>query len=418
MIIRARFRAFLHEAANLIAREVRSVGNARGLPWDGVVLVTTGTDYHDALLAAPIGAAKRWPLVLVGPSVKPSTASTIRALGTRTVYVIGSTRSVTPAAYGQLASIVGTGGMARPAASTSCYVQGTTVANWATSLGLGWNRIALATGQSFPDALAAGPMQGLDGAFIVFTPTTALDAGVASALSEHRGEITEVRFLGRTATAVSGHDGEFEVEIAAAPGAPFPAGPQPVEISTAGVTKASTVHVVPASAPFLVVSDFDDTVAVSQVTSKRKLLKHTFLEDAETQPAVPGMAPLYRCLAASGAPFAFVSGSPIQLAPRIGRFLEVNGYPAPALYLRNLGPKSLSGYKEPVLRTLAARFPQPLVLIGDSGEKDPEIYAALAKELPGRVKRIYVRRAGPKGKASRYEGELLFKDRGVWHGLL
>lgn len=224
------------------------------------------------------------------------------------------------------------------------------------------------------------------------------------------GARVEVRFLGRTATAVSGHDGEFEVEIAAAPGAPFPAGPQPVEISTAGVTKGSTVHVVPASAPFLVVSDFDDTVAVSQVTSKRKLLKHTFLEDAETQPAVPGMAPLYRCLAASGAPFAYVSGSPIQLAPRIGRFLEVNGYPPAGLYLRNLGPKSLSGYKEPFLRTLAARFPQPLVLIGDSGEKDPEIYAALAKELPGRVKRIYVRRAGPKGKASRYDGELLFKD--------
>lgn len=224
------------------------------------------------------------------------------------------------------------------------------------------------------------------------------------------GARVEVRFLGRTAAAVSGHDGEFEVEIAAAPGAPFPAGPQPVEISTAGVTKGSTVHVVPASAPFLVVSDFDDTVAVSEVTSKRRLLKNTFLKDAETQPAVPGMAPLYRCLAASGAPFAYVSGSPIQFAPRIGRFLEVNGYPPAGLYLRNLGPKSLSGYKEPVLRKLAARFPQPLVLIGDSGEKDPEIYAALAKELPGRVKRIYVRRAGPKGKPSRYDGQLLFRD--------
>jgi phosphatidate phosphatase APP1 len=224
------------------------------------------------------------------------------------------------------------------------------------------------------------------------------------------GARVEVRFLGRTATAVSGHDGEFEVEIPAAPGDPFPPGAQPVEVSTGRVTAASTVHVVPPDAPFLVVSDFDDTVAVTHVESKRQVLKSTFLRDGETQPAVEGMAALYRCLAASGARFAFVSGSPVQLTPRIARFLEKNGFPPAALFLRNLGPGTLAGYKEPVLRTLAARFPQPLVLVGDSGEKDPEIYAALSAARPGRVRRIYVRRAGPPGPASRYDGALLFGD--------
>ncbi|HSN13428.1 MAG TPA: App1 family protein [Anaeromyxobacteraceae bacterium] len=242
---------------------------------------------------------------------------------------------------------------------------------------------------------------------------TAFRNARALTVSNLVGARVEVRFLGRTATAVSGHDGEFEVALAAAPGAPFAAGAQPVEVSTGRVTLTSTVHVVPPDAPFIVVSDFDDTVAVTHVESKRKVLATTFLKDGETQPAVDGMARFYRCLAAAGPPgpgFAFVSGSPIQIAPRIGRFLEKNGFPPAALHLRNLGPDTLSGYKEPVLRKLAARFPQPLVLVGDSGEKDPEIYAALAKELPGRVKRIYVRRAGPKGKASRYDGELLFKD--------
>jgi phosphatidate phosphatase APP1 len=231
--------------------------------------------------------------------------------------------------------------------------------------------------------------------------------------SNEVGAKVEVRFLGRTATAVSGHDGEFEVEIAAAPGVPFPAGPQSAEVVTGGVTARATVHVVAAAAPFIVVSDFDDTVAVTHVESKRQVLASTFLRDAETQPVVEGMAPFYRCLAGARAPapaFAFVSGSPIQLAPRIAKFLELNGFPPAALHLRNLGPDSLSGYKEPVLRRLAARFPQPLVLVGDSGEKDPEIYAALAKELPGRVKRIYIRRAGPPGAASRFEGELLFAE--------
>ena len=224
------------------------------------------------------------------------------------------------------------------------------------------------------------------------------------------GARVEVRFLGRTGTAVSGHDGEFEVELPAAPGQPFPPGTQPVEVSIGRVTRTSTVFVVPPAAPFIVVSDFDDTVAVTHVESKRQVLKNTFLKDAETQPVVGGMSAFYRCLAASGAPFAFVSGSPVQLAPRIGRFLEKHAFPPAALYLRNLGPDSLHGYKEPVLRKLAARFPQPLVLVGDSGEKDPEIYAALSKELPGRVKRIYIRRAGPPGPSSRYGGALLFGD--------
>jgi phosphatidate phosphatase APP1 len=241
-------------------------------------------------------------------------------------------------------------------------------------------------------------------------PTAVRNARVLAA-SNLPGAKVEVRFLGRTGTAVSGHDGEFEVELRAAPGEPFPTGPQTAEVTVAGVTRVAPLLVVPDDAPFIVVSDFDDTVADSHVESKRKLLATTFLDDAETHPVVPGMAAFYRCLAAAGPPgpaFAFVSGTPIQLAPRMGRFLAKHGFPHAALYLRNLGMDTLSGYKEPVLRKLAARFPQPLVLVGDSGEKDPEIYAALAKELPGRVKRIYVRRAAIQGDPARFAGELVF----------
>lgn len=221
----------------------------------------------------------------------------------------------------------------------------------------------------------------------------------------------EVRFLGRTAAAVSGHDGEFEAEIPAAPGPPFPPGFQPVEVEVRGFRARGTVQVVPPDAPFIVVSDFDDTMAVTHVLSKRRLLATTFLEDGDTQPPVDGMARFYQCLAAAGRPgpaFAIVSGSPVQFAPRLARFLRKNGFPPAALYLRDLGPSTLTGYKEPVLRKLAARFPQPLVLVGDSGEKDPEIYGALARELPERVRRIYIRQAGPPGNPSRYEGALLF----------
>jgi phosphatidate phosphatase APP1 len=227
--------------------------------------------------------------------------------------------------------------------------------------------------------------------------------------SNRVGAPVEVSFLGRMAKATSGHDGEFEVAISAATGAPFPLGAQPVAVSVPGARAQGVVRIVSPKAPFLLVSDFDDTLAVTNVKSASGILTAAFFEDGETQAPVPGMAALTRCLA-SRAPLAVVSGSPVQFAPRIVRFLEKNGFPPAALYLRNLGPHTLSGYKQPVLRLLAERFSQPFVLVGDSGEKDPEIFAAFAKEHPGRVLRIYVRRAGEPGPSTRYLDALLFSD--------
>jgi phosphatidate phosphatase APP1 len=227
------------------------------------------------------------------------------------------------------------------------------------------------------------------------------------------GAPVSVRFLGCTAQATSGHDGEFELAIDAPAGAPFPAGAHPVEVEAPGARGIGTVFVVPDDAPFIVVTDFDDTLAVSHVTSTYRLLATTFFEDAETHPPVDGMPPLYQCLAAGRAvppAYAVVTGWPIQFAPRLVRFLAKNGFPPMALFLRNLGRSTISGYKEPVLERIVERFPHKLVLIGDSGERDPEIYAALAREHPGRVLRIYIREADEVGPPERFQGMCLFAD--------
>ncbi len=227
------------------------------------------------------------------------------------------------------------------------------------------------------------------------------------------GAPVTVRFRGRTASAVTGHDGQFEVELAAGEAGPFEPGWHVVEVEAPGVSGSGAVFVVPDEAPFIVVSDFDDTLAVSHVTSRYRLIATTFFEDGETHPPVDGMPDLYRCLTSRHPvppAFAVVTGWPIQFAPRLVRFLAKNGFPPMALFLRNLGRSTLSGYKEPVLRRLVERFPHPLVLVGDSGERDPEIYAALARESPGRVLRIYIREADEVGPAARFQGMLLFSD--------
>jgi phosphatidate phosphatase APP1 len=223
----------------------------------------------------------------------------------------------------------------------------------------------------------------------------------------------EVTVLGEARRVRSGEDGFFEAAFAAPAHRPFPLGWLPVRAVSGPDAAAGRVQVVDDAAPFLLVTDFDDTVAVTNVGSLRATLGTALLGEATTQPAVPGMAAFYRCLLGGGAGGVVISGSPVELAPRLERFLSHNGFPPLALTLRHLGPRTLSGYKEPALRALLSRFPQPVVLVGDSGERDPEIYAALRAEFPGRVTAIFIREAGGPATAARFEGMTRYSDPAV-----
>ena len=242
----------------------------------------------------------------------------------------------------------------------------------------------------------------------------------ASALRENLRRLTakswehvaiEVHFQGATHVVTSDDDGMFEVSFPAPREQPFALGALPIQASAGSVSGEGTVLVVADDAPFLVISDFDDTAAVSNVQSKKTMLKTALMDDDSTQPAVEGMADFYSCLA-RGSPspgFAFVTGSPVEYGARLQAFLSRHRFPAAALLLRHLSPKTLSGFKEPVLRSLLSRFPQKVVLIGDSGEKDPEVYAALRAEFPKRVAAIFIRDVGKSAQASRFDGMTLFK---------
>jgi len=219
----------------------------------------------------------------------------------------------------------------------------------------------------------------------------------------------EVRAFGQSVTTKTDGDGNFTASFVPKKAAP---GFTTAEAKVKGSEVATaTVTIVSPDAPFFVVSDFDDTIAVSKVTSKRGLLKTALLADGETQPPVEGMAAFYRCLeqdkkARPG--FALVSGSPLQFSGRIGTFLTKNGFPVFGLYLRDLGPSTLSDYKQPIIRSLLEALPNKVVLVGDSGEHDPEVYAQLRKENPDRVLAVYIRNAGRAEDAARFDGMMLF----------
>jgi phosphatidate phosphatase APP1 len=257
----------------------------------------------------------------------------------------------------------------------------------------------------------------LQGRVLAETPhgSTALSRNLRSLAARNwEGAKVEVSFQGLAATVTSGKDGNFQVTLQPSKGRAFPPGRHSAQASVTGATAMARVEILADSTPFLVISDFDDTLAISEVTQPDKLVTNALLRDEGTQKAVPGMPGFYGCLGASveAVPgFALVSGSPIQFMPRVGAFLARHEFPAGfGLYLRDLGPGSLSDYKQPIIRGLLQRFPQPVVLVGDSGEKDPEVYAQIREEFPGRVRAIYIRDAGNSADATRFSDMVLFKD--------
>jgi phosphatidate phosphatase APP1 len=242
-------------------------------------------------------------------------------------------------------------------------------------------------------------------------PAGALERNARRLLTKSKEHVAvSVTLAGRTQAVRTGEDGLFEATFAAT-AAPFAPGLHDVRAVSRGAAAAGRVQVVPDAAPFLVVTDLDDTLAVTNVQSARGLARSTLLADETTQAPVEGMAPFFRCLAEGNDPppaFAVVSGSPLEYGPRVEAFLARDGFPFAALLLRHLGPRTMTGYKEPVLRALLARFPQRVVLVGDSGERDPEIYAALRREFPGRVAAVFIHDVGRSADPARFEGMVLF----------
>ena len=150
-----------------------------------------------------------------------------------------------------------------------------------------------------------------------------------------------------------------------------------------------------------VVSDVDDTIKVTEVLGgKRRILERTFLEPFE---AVSGMAARYRDWRDDGgAVFHYVSASPWHLYPELSRFMSAGKFPTGTLHLRQFRVKderrwnllrSPRRHKLREISTLLSRYPQRrFVLVGDTGESDPEIYGELARAHPKQIAAIVLRR--------------------------
>ena len=212
------------------------------------------------------------------------------------------------------------------------------------------------------------------------------------------------RTPGATVTGRSDRDGYVDV-VLTDPG--LSPGWHDVELSLAdGTTVHTPVLVVSPDVSLGLVSDVDDTILETGLTRGLEFLRITLLTEVTDRAPLPGAAALYRALVCrsgeAGLPVFYLSTSPWNLHEMLLEFIALRGFPFGPLLLTDWGPGrgnlfriGSREHKSGLIRRILAEHPgMALLLVGDTGQLDPEIYAAAAHEHPGRIRAIYVRRTG------------------------
>lgn len=180
------------------------------------------------------------------------------------------------------------------------------------------------------------------------------------------------------------------------------------ESCAAPITATGEVMTASARAEHLVISDIDDTIVHTGVANKLKMLWHLYFADSATRRPFPGMDRLLRRLHAGSSgtasnPMLYVSRSPWSIYPMLEAFFQEHDIPdGPVLLLRDWGiswrhplPRRAEDHKQRMIDSALRSFADlPVILVGDSGQHDPEVYAEIAERNPGRVQAIYIRDLG------------------------
>jgi phosphatidate phosphatase APP1 len=167
-------------------------------------------------------------------------------------------------------------------------------------------------------------------------------------------------------------------------------------------TAISHVMVPPADVDFAIISDIDDTVVVTNATSLLGMAR-SVIRNAASRLPFEGVADLYAALHRERNPIFYVSSSPWNLYELLHDFMEINRIPHGPMLLQDWGLSentllmaSHEEHKLAQIQTLVDFYPElKFVLIGDSGQHDPEIYLRVIQTHPQRVVAAFIRDVTP-----------------------
>lgn len=153
----------------------------------------------------------------------------------------------------------------------------------------------------------------------------------------------------------------------------------------------------------ILVSDIDDTIIVSHSTNVFKKLYLLLTKSYKARKPFEGILDFYErlCEEPLESTFVYVSSSEWNLYDFIHSFCEFNDFPRGIYMLQDIktslrdllkaGGGSHSHKFEKIKKIMSVYEGAELILIGDSGQRDPYIYSELANLYPDRIRQIYIR---------------------------
>jgi hypothetical protein len=144
----------------------------------------------------------------------------------------------------------------------------------------------------------------------------------------------------------------------------------------------------PVFAKTIVVSDIDDTLKQSHILNRRDMVANSVLTDNPFLGMNGAIAALK--MHQADTQYVYLSNAIDTLMRRLHtRFLAENKFPQGPLLLRRSPFDSQFKITE-LRKILNAEKPDLLILLGDNGERDPEIYEQLRQEFPQVAMRTYI----------------------------
>ena len=161
-------------------------------------IITIGTNFPDAIGVSPLACAKLWPVILTDKN----DGSVLHASALAALTDLGITKALKVGTYATLPGTVA--GLANLSGANR-YVTNANVVIWAkANAGLSFAHTGIATGDKFPDALAAGPYLAKDNGMLLLSPLSGpLPANIGALLSANAAAVQQMTFLAMIEPLVS-----------------------------------------------------------------------------------------------------------------------------------------------------------------------------------------------------------------------
>lgn len=221
----------------------------------------------------------------------------------------------------------------------------------------------------------------------------------------------EAEFEGKIIKVTTDEEGYFEI-ILSLDDLEIHQGWQPIRLRllhdllgrATEVNAIGEVYFPVANPDYGIISDIDDTILITGAMRIWEMLKVTFTQNAHTRIPFAGVSEFYDALRKGrdqivSNPIFYVSSSPWNIYDFLMEFLDAHDIPKGPLMLRDIGlsrDQFVAGSHEDhklkqIDHILDVFQDLSFILIGDSGQKDPQIYLESVKTHPRRILAVYIR---------------------------